>query len=226
MSNETGQNSYKTKFTFNFCPHASMGSYHLSWDIVKTKTDTAMQAGANYGMFWQARSTVKATAASRLLQTATADYDGWMGIWKVPATTGSDQKATVSGNWEGRRDYISADLKLNNLDFFALTENKSLNNDFLETAVKADRSYTDTGLKYEVIAAMDAYELLDSDLDIVMQTRLAYWKPTTANGSAPDWQIKSTATAATSLAFKTATTSGATALMGAAVASLAAIAMF
>jgi hypothetical protein len=225
MSNSTAQNSYTTKFTFNFCPSASFGAYTLSWNIVKEKIDSSMVTDATYGMFWQMKSTAKAAAAKRLLQTATADYDGWMGFWKVPKAVGTDQKASSTVNWDSKSDYMSADLKLNKFDFVVLTERKALNY-FSETAKAANRSYTDTGLTYEVIAAMDGLALFDSANDIVMQTRLAYWKPTTAEGNAPDWKTQSSATLATSLTFKLATASSATALMGAAVASLAAIAMF
>lgn len=50
-----------------------------------------MVVGANYGMFFQMKSSAEVKAAARLLDTSSGpDYDGWLGFWTVPKAYGND----------------------------------------------------------------------------------------------------------------------------------------
>ena len=81
---------YSSNFLFDYTPSGAWGSYRVNFNIVNGTA--AWKTNNGIAMMFQMKSTSTSTA-SRLLQatnstsTTPAEYEGFIGWWKVPAST-------------------------------------------------------------------------------------------------------------------------------------------
>jgi hypothetical protein len=159
----------------------------------------------------------------------TPDYDGWQAFWTVPSgySNNTQPAETSRRNWSGKNDYSDKLHQLNkfvNLDVETKTENG------FQPTNSTTRVYDKDGFRYAVVARMNVTDLKVNDWDLEFTTGIGFWRPEAKDGDYALFERHSVKNVPITLNVKVnpvrINVLSATSLMGAAVATLAAITMF